>query len=123
MEFDVNAEKIYCTHCNKEIGRNDKFIFIHCLLSFDNPKCFCSVDCIKQYDPNLALFIYDMTLKGHRVYMYTPYTITPLVYSENKPLIDAFNLFSKNHHSNRLYIEMDATLNNLKKRLEEQEID
>ena len=59
MKFDVNAEKIHCTHCNKEIGRDDKFIFIHYLLrrpinvNEENPKCYCCVNCAKLDEPLL----------------------------------------------------------------------
>ena len=66
MKFDVNVEKIHCSHCNKEIGRDDKFIFTH-NISFnphinhnDESKCFCCVECAKLDEPMLEIFINDM---------------------------------------------------------------
>ena len=63
-------KKINCSHCNKEIGRDDKFIFTH-HISFntninhnDESKCFCCVECAKLDEPMLEIFINDMIVKN-----------------------------------------------------------
>ena len=133
MEFDVNIEKIHCNHCNKEICRDDKFIFTHYLLShFPNtdtnePKCFCCTECVKLDDPLLETFINDMVIKKHNRYMYSSKTIffTDEIEFENEQpriiaLAKAFNLFVNKYNYDKLYIELNTTLNKLKMRQEEQ---
>lgn len=129
MEFDVNVEKINCTHCNKEIGRDDKFIFTHYLfnrfpLHVDHkPKCFCCAECAKHDDPLLETFISDMVIKNRTSYMYNTGTIfftdkinLPSEESRMITLVKAFNEFVNKYNVNELYIELNATLNKLKER-------
>lgn len=132
--FDVNAEKIHCSHCNKEIGRDDKFIFIH-YLSFNSfikhntePKCFCCTECAKLNEPTLETFINDMVVKHRNLYMYSPDSIffhnNDVDIENEQPrmiaLVQAFNLLVDKYHTSRLFIELNATLNKLKKRQEKQ---
>lgn len=131
MKFDV--EKIHCSHCNKEIGRNDKFIFTHYL--FNNvpnqvdseSKCFCSTECAKFNEPLLEMFINDMIVKNRNRYMYNTNSIlfTDEIEFENKrskiiELVKAFNSFVNKYNSHTLYIELNTTLNKLKERHENQ---
>ena len=133
MKFDVNAEKIYCNHCNKTIGRDDKFIFTHYLLNqFPNtdtnePKCFCCTGCAKLDNPLLETFINDMVIKNRNRYMYSQKTVffTDEIEFENErpriiALTKAFNLFVNKYNYDKLYIELNTTLNKLKMRQEEQ---
>ena len=132
MKFDVNVEKIYCSHCNKEISRNDKFIFIR-YLSFDpyiiniKPKCFCCVKCAKLDEPMLETFINDMVVKKRNMYMYSSDTIffrDDFEKEDERPrimaLIEVFNEFINKYHSEKVFIELNTTLNKLKMRQEEQ---
>ena len=131
--FDVNAEKIHCSHCNKEMNRNDKFIFIHYLFNhfpnpiINDPKCFCCVDCAKQDEPLLETFINDMVIKHRKCNMYSPNTIffTDDIDRESEQsrmitLVKAFNLFVSKYNANKVYIELYTSLNELKKRQEKQ---
>ena len=133
MKFDVNAEKIHCSHCNKEMGRDDKFIFTH-NISFnprinrnDESKCFCCVECAKLDEPMLEIFINDMIVKKRNLYMYSPDTIfftDDIEKEDERPrimtLVKTFNEFINKYHSDRVFIELNATLNKLKERHEEQ---
>ena len=133
MKFDVNVEKIHCSHCNKEIGRDDKFIFIH-NISFnphinhnDESKCFCCTECAKLDEPMLEIFINDMIIKKRNMYMYSPDTIfftDDIEKEDERPkiitLVKTFNEFINKYHSDRIFIELNATLNKLKERHEEQ---
>ena len=132
MKFDVNVEKIHCGHCNKEIGRNDKFIFTHYLFNnvpnqVDNEsKCFCSTECAKLDEPTLETFINDMVVKNRNHYMYNTNSIFFTDDIENeieKPrimeLVKAFNSFVNKYNSHTLYIELNTTLDKLKERQEE----
>lgn len=128
MDFDVvNVEKIYCNHCKKEIGRDDKFVFTHYLFNRfplhvnNEPKCFCCVECAKLNEPLLETFICDMVLKNRKCYMYNTGTIffTDEIEREQSrvmTLVKAFNEFVNKYNVNELYIEIDATLNKLKER-------
>ena len=131
--FDVNAEKIHCSHCNKEMGRDDKFIFTHYLFYrlpnpiINDPKCFCCAECAKQDEPLLETFISDMIIKHRKCNMYSPNTIffTDDIERESEQsrmiaLVQAFNSFVNKYNANKVYIELNATLNKLKKRQEEQ---
>ena len=133
MKFDVDAEKIYCNYCNKTIGRDDKFIFIHHLLNqfpnpdINEPKCFCCTKCVKLDDPLLETFINDMAIKNRNRYMYSSKTIffpDEIEFENEQPriitLTKAFNLFVNKYNYDRLYIELNTTLNKLKMRQEEQ---
>ena len=131
--FNVNVEKIHCNHCNKEIGRDDKFTFIH-HISFnphinhnDESKCFCCVECAKLDEPMLETFINDMVVRNRNLYMYSPDTIffnDDIEKDDERPrimaLIEVFNEFVNKYHSDRVFIELNTTLNKLKKRQEEQ---
>ena len=133
MKFDVNVEKIHCSHCNKEIGRDDKFIFTH-NISFnshinhnDESKCFCCIECAKLDEPMLEIFINDMIIKKRNMYMYSPDTIfftDDIEKEDERPkiitLVKTFNEFINKYHSDRIFIELNATLNKLKERHEEQ---
>ena len=130
--FDVNAEYIVCKHCGKKIYRNDKFILVHYLTKLfvfedEDPKCFCSNDCAKAFDPELFVFLGDMVLHGRRGYMYDPNTITfpsviDMIPQSKDPkiisLMKAFKKLVSKHNIIRIYIERDTTLNKLKERLE-----
>ena len=131
--FDVNVEKIHCSHCNKEIGRNDKFVFTH-YISFnpninhnDESKCFCCIECAKLDDSTLETFINDMVIKNYKSHMYSPDTIffTDDIEKEyERPrimtLVRVFNEFINKFHCDRIFIELNTTLNKLKERQEEQ---
>lgn len=136
MEFDVNVEKINCTHCNKEIGRDDKFIFTHYLFNrfpmhiVNKPKHFCCVECAKHDDPLLETFIADMVIKDRTSYMYNTGTLfftdeieLPSEQSRMITLVKAFNEFVNKYNVNELYIELNATLNKFKERLKQQVTD
>ena len=132
MEFDVNVEKIYCSHCNKEMDRDDKFIFIRYLSL--NPyainiklKCFCCVKCAKLDEPILETFINDMIVKKRNMYMYSSDTIffgDDFEKEDERPrimaLIEVFNEFINKYHSEKVFIELNTTLSKLKERQEEQ---
>ena len=133
MKFDVNVEKIHCSHCNKEMDRDDKFIYTH-HISFnpninhnDESKCFCCVECSKLDEPMLEIFINDMVVKKRNLYMYSPDTIfftDDIEKEDERPrimtLVRTFNEFINKYHSDRVFIELNATLNKLKERHEEQ---
>lgn len=132
MEFDVNVEKIHCSHCNKEMGRDDKFIFTHHIsfnphINHDESKCFCCVECSKLDEPMLEIFINDMIVKKRNLYMYSPDTIfftDDIEKEDERPrimtLVKTFNEFINKYHSDRVFIELNATLNKLKEQHEEQ---
>ena len=137
MKFDVNVEKIHCNHCNKEIGKDDEFTFIHYLsynpynIDINNePKCFCCVECAKLDEPMLETFINDMVVKNRNLYMYSPDTIfcrDDIKKEDKQPktmelvgLIGTLNEFIDKYHSDKVFIELNTTLNKLKKRQEEQ---
>ena len=133
MKFDVNVEKIHCSHCNKEMGRDDKFIYTH-NISFnphinhdDESKCFCCVECAKLDEPMLEIFINDMIVKNRNLYMYSPDTIffTDDIEKEYErhriiALVRTFDEFINKYHCDRIFIELNTTLNKLKERHEEQ---
>ena len=127
--FDINVEKINCSRCNKEIGRDDKFIFTHYLLNHlpntdtNKSKCFCSTECAKSDEPLLEMFINDMVIKNRNRYMYNTNSIffTDEIEFENEQsrmmeLVKAFNSFVNKYNSHTLYIELNTTLNELKER-------
>ena len=133
MKFDVNVEKIHCSRCNKEMGGDDKFIYTH-HISFnpninhnDDSKCFCCVECAKLDEPMLEIFINDMVVKKRNMYMYSPDTIfftDDIEKEDERPrimtLVRTFNEFINKYHSDRVFIELNTTLNKLKERHEEQ---
>ena len=131
MKFDVNVEKIHCSRCNKEMGRDDKFIYTH-NISFnphinDESKCFCCVECAKLDEPMLEIFINDMIVKKRNMYMYSPDTIfftNDIEKEDERPrimtLAKTFNEFINKYHCDRIFIELNTTLNKLKERQEEQ---
>lgn len=130
--FNINVKKIHCNHCNKEMGRDDKFIFIHHIsfkthINHDESKCFCCVECAKLDEPMLETFINDMVVKKRNQYMYGPDTIffTDDIKKEyERPrimtLVRVFNEFINKFHCDRIFIELNTTLNKLKERQEEQ---
>ena len=132
--FNVNVEKIHCNYCNKEMSRDDKFIFTH-NISFnprinrnDESKYFCCVECTKLDEPMLETFINDMVVvKKRNLYMYGPDTIffTDDIEKEDErsrimSLVGTFNEFINKYHCDRIFIELNTTLNKLKERYEEQ---
>ncbi len=131
--FDVNAEKIHCSHCNKEIGRDDKFIFTH-YLSF-NPyinhisgsKGFCCIECAKLNDSSLETFINDMAVKHYKSHMYSPNSILHIDDIDEETerpriaaLSQALNSIVDKYNAHGVFIEINTTLNELKERQEEQ---
>ena len=129
--FDVNAEKICCSHCKKVLGRDDKFILTHYLLyRFPNPaknepKCFCCKECAILDEPLLETFLIDMAIKCRNLYMYSPdrFSFLDDIGNEQPRLItlaQAFNSFVSKYNANRIYIELNTSLNKLKRRQEEQ---
>ena len=133
MKFDVNVEKIHCSHCNKEMGRDDKFIFTHHIYfnpninHNDESNCFCCAECAKLDEPMLEIFINDMIVKKRDLYMYSPDTIfftDDIEKKDERPrimtLVRTFNEFINKYHSDRVFIELNTTLNKLKERHEEQ---
>ena len=129
----VNTKYIVCKHCGKKIYRDDKFILVHYFTrlfvsdDYNEPDYFCSDNCAKTSNPELFVFLGDMTLCHRNHYMYDPNTITyPNVidmipqskYPKIVSLMQAFKKLVSKHNAVRIYIERNTTLNKLKERLE-----
>ena len=117
----------------KKIYRDDKFILVHYFTrlfvsdDYNEPDYFCSDNCAKTSNPELFVFLGDMTLCHRNHYMYDPNTITyPNVidmipqskYPKIVSLMQAFKKLVSKHNAVRIYIERNTTLNKLKERLE-----
>ena len=75
----------------------------------------------------LEIFINDMIVKERNLYMYSPDTIfftDDIEMEDERPrimaLVRTFNEFINKYHCDRIFIELNATLNKLKEQQEEQ---
>lgn len=138
---NIKKSKTYqfkCPNCNKKINKNTKFIYVKFPQLFERelidaaPRMYCSTECAKKAEPELIPFIEDL-IKNHRVLrMYNPNNITfPNVLSigdletsanpEVKAMLDSLYLIQTKHKTNRVYVELNCTIDKLINRKELQE--
>lgn len=138
---NIKKAKTYqfkCPNCNKKINKNTRFIYVKFLQLFEhklidaNPRMYCSTECVKKAEPELIPFIADL-IKNHRILrMYNPNNITfPNILSmgdvetsanpEVKAMLDSLYLIQTKHKTNRVYVELNCTIDKLINRKELQE--